>query len=95
MNIYVLINKANNKRFVGKTAKNMAMKLHNYRTDARRWPQSSNPILRDINHYGELAVRLVMLETCKEDEADARVEFWINYLGTRQPKGYNYEPRSL
>ena len=90
MNIYRLYNRGSGKSYVGATKKALARRLHNYRHDAARSPQSTNAILADINTYGAQNVEITLLERIRNPfEVYARVAYWINHLETREPKGYN------
>lgn len=86
--IYLITNQINEKRYVGQTVKGLKRRFLQHINDARSG--SGIYLHRAIRKYGEDRFTISLLATAKEREDLNRLEeFWIKFLNTRSPNGYN------
>lgn len=81
---------ANNKGYVGQTNNLHRRIVRNHIKDLKANQHKNKSWQYSWNKYGEEAFVWSILEQCKNDERmNDREQFWINELGTLQPKGFN------
>lgn len=89
MIVYLVINKANGKRYVGQTQRSLSQRWSRHLTAARR----GNPsfLAKAIRKYGECEFEVVILCNCSsKDEMDVRERAFIRMFDTRDSRyGYN------
>lgn len=89
--IYVIRNKINNMKYVGKT-KNFKRRMKEYKYKSNVLDKHTNyKIMQEINKYGFNNFEMFIIEDNIQDEMlNEREIFWIEYLQTRNPSiGYN------
>lgn len=88
--IYLLRNKVNDKRYVGRTCKNIEIRWKEHVQASRTNVNCGMLIVQAIAKYGENEFERSVLEECENDVVGAREIFWINELGTHVSNGgYN------
>ncbi len=85
--VYVITNEETSEQYVGST---VYLEHHwsQYRYEARRGRLSS-PLFRAMRQYGEEVFSYEWLETCSKKKLEKREGYWIGYLDTTYPNGYN------
>ncbi len=82
--VYLLTNKLNLMRYVGKTTKKLRLRLYQHRN------LNNTYIDRSIQKYGWENFSVEILEECETPEQlNEREIFWIKFLDTKRPNGYN------
>lgn len=85
--VYVIQNSVNGKLYVGKTFS------PNSRWYKHKWEAKNGSevyLARAIRKHGENAFTFEVLELCESEEQALEYETeWIEWLGTRAPRGYN------
>lgn len=85
--IYLIENKINGKKYVGKTVYSLEKRFSEHIDDARKHP--NRPLYRAINKYGKDNFEIKELECCNVDLLDEKEKFWISYYDTYLGEGYN------
>ena len=85
--IYIITNKINDKKYIGKTNRSIEERWKEHCKDRKRF--TDRPLYRAMNKYGVENFKIEKLEEVSTDEeACAREEFWINYYNLYKC-GYN------
>ena len=86
--IYKIINKVNNKVYIGQTSKTIEER---FAVHLRHAANKVNRYLYDaMNHYGYENFIVEQLEVCKKSLLDEREIYWINFYNSNNPDyGYN------
>lgn len=94
MNIYLVTNKINNKKYVGQTTKPISFRWAKHVDSSKRCSKRTSPYLvRAIQKYGKDAFVIELLDTAYDrDELNKKEEIWINKIGSLTPHGYNIRP---
>lgn len=90
--IYLVTNKATNKRFVGFTHQKHTLSRirHRLATDSRRFASTGNsPLLTDVATYGISAFSFTEIELCQYHQRPDRLAIWIAHFNCAEPHGYN------
>jgi group I intron endonuclease len=89
MIIYRIINTLNNKCYIGKTTYSLSVRKSNHISDAKKG--SNQYIHKAIRKYGEEHFTFEVLDdSCEtETELNEHEMFWIKFLHTKAPDGYN------
>ncbi len=85
--IYLIENKINNKKYVGKTTYSIKERFRQHLTDFNK--HLERPLYRAINKYGKENFEVVELECCEIEKLDEREKYWIKYYNTFHGEGYN------
>lgn len=88
MEIYIITNLVNNKKYIGLTTRNSKKRFQEHLSFSKH---SNNAIHRAIRKYGKLNFKLEVLENCSDIESLIKREcFWIKYYDSMNPIfGYN------
>lgn len=89
MFIYLMVNQATNKKYVGLSKHSVSRARHRLQTDTKRFPHKPNTLLGDIQEFGIENCTFTLLEKVEEAYAQARRNYWIAYYETWRPQGYN------
>lgn len=89
MIIYLITNKVNGKRYIGKTSRDLELRWKEHqRAAAKEDPDFY--IARSIRYHGVDNFTVKMVQRCESEEALVEAEkAWIRDLGTHGPAGYN------
>ena len=85
--IYLIINRVNNKKYVGLTTRSLEDRWMGHVYDAQN--DSICLIHRAIKKYGLEAFERKIIEECENDKACDAERHWIEQLDTFMPNGYN------
>lgn len=85
--VYLIENKINGKKYVGKTVYSLKTRFEEHIKDSKRY--LDRPLYRAINKYGSLNFEIKELECCDVNLLEDRERYWINYYDTYSGKGYN------
>lgn len=83
--IYIIENNINDKYYIGQTV-NIVKRQSKHCSEKSH----SRAIYSAIQKYGKENFDFVLLESCKSlEELNAREKFWVSYIDTISPNGYN------
>jgi group I intron endonuclease len=92
MLIYSVLNKINNKRYIGQTIRNFKPRVTQHFYDALV-RVSNNPFHCALRKYGKDSFEWAVLEECGDIETlNFREQCYIAEFGTLAPYGYNLKP---
>ena len=86
--IYCIVNKINDKKYVGKTEVSIERRFKEHINDSKKVYEEKRPLYSAIKKYGEENFFVYLLEECTKEEACEKEIFWIKKLNTFK-KGYN------
>lgn len=86
-NIYLITNKINSKKYVGKTTYSLRHRFNQHVSDAKACRYNS-ALHTAIRKYGENSFEIQLLEICEDCMANDKEAYWINYYNTYK-NGYN------
>lgn len=85
--IYKIVNKVNNKIYIGQTSKTIEER---FKAHLQKANQHINRYLYDaMNHYGYDNFQIFEIEKCDDNCMNEREIYWIEKLNTIMPNGYN------
>jgi group I intron endonuclease len=94
MLIYLIINEANGKRYVGQTVSSLAKRWREHKREAVR-NRTKSVLYKAIRRYGSASFRVrTICECSSKQELDAKESYYIKTLNTRVPNGYNLQPNT-
>lgn len=86
INIYIIHNTINNKKYIGQTSKIINARFYRHCHDGER----SMPISHAIKKYGKESFYIELIETVDSLEKANEMEvFWANHYNSFCPNGYN------
>ena len=85
--IYLVVNVTNGKLYVGKTGRDLGLRIREHEYDARN--KGKTAFSRAIRKYGIESFEFTILETCPIERIDERERHWIAAHNCRKPHGYN------
>ena len=88
MYIYKITNIVTQKCYVGQTIRTPEKRFRVHCYDASRNPNHSY-LHRAIQKYGREVFTVELLEECSPETLDSQEKFWIYFLNTKAPNGYN------
>mgnify|MGYP001170144436 CR=1 FL=1 len=89
MIIYLITNKVNGKKYVGKTSRDLDCRWREHQLAAKK-EEPDFYIARSIKHHGAENFTVKVIEECDSEKALAEAEIaWIAKLSTHGPAGYN------
>lgn len=86
--VYRIINKVNNKQYVGKTTVGIWKRWKAHIRDCEKREEESRPLYRAFRKYGISNFRIEILEECALEKLSEREIYWISKLNTYK-FGYN------
>jgi len=88
MIIYKIANKINGKSYIGQTTRTLEKRINRHLEDTKA--TSELPIHRAIRKYGIQSFAISIIDTTNSKEIlSEKEEYWISYLNTKLPYGYN------
>lgn len=85
--IYLAVCRVNGKAYVGKTRRDLHIRIREHVMDARN--KAFTPFTRAVRKHGIVAFDIAVLENCAVASIDERERFWISQIQCRKPHGYN------
>lgn len=85
--IYLIENKINNKKYVGKTTYSLKRRFAEHVRNIKKHPD--RPLYRAMNKYGKDNFEIRELECCDISLLEEREKYWISYFNTYLGDGYN------
>lgn len=86
MKIYKIVNRINNKHYIGQT-KNINTRFKKHVACAKR--KINRHLYDAMNCYGTENFSIHLIEEVEDNKADEREIFWVKELNTFSPAGYN------
>lgn len=86
--IYMIRNKINDKKYVGKTNFSIEKRWQEHCKDAKKNRKERRPLYNAILKYGEENFEIIELEECLPEESSQREQYWIQQYNTFV-EGYN------
>lgn len=86
--IYMITNKINQKKYIGKTNFSIEKRWKEHQKDSLKNRYEKRPLYNAINKYGVENFIIEELEKCSPDIAEQREQYWIEQLNTYN-NGYN------
>lgn len=86
--IYLITNKINNKKYVGKTTQSIEKRWQEHISDSKKEKCEIRPLYRAMRKYGIENFSIKELEKCNIDNLSEREKYWIQYYDTYED-GYN------
>ena len=86
--IYKIINKINNKIYIGKTLHSIEERWKQHCSDYKRERCEKRPLYSAMNKYGIENFFIEEVEQCEESVLSEREKYWIEYYGSFK-YGYN------
>ena len=92
--IYKIVNKTNNKLYIGKTSSTIEERFQEHCRDSKKVRCEKRPLYDAMNKYGIEQFYIEMIEQVSNDEiASQREKYWIQtlrtYIGFEDCNGYN------
>lgn len=87
--IYKIINKVNNKCYIGKTLQDIQTRWKSHISSRNRKYYKDRPLYRAFNKYGIDSFEIVQVEECDYSIVDEREKYWISKFNTFGRGGYN------
>lgn len=82
--VYLIENKINNKKYIGKTYDTLANRWREHKQERNR--STHRPLYRAMNKYGVENFSIIEIEYC--ENCEKREQYWINYYDSFR-NGYN------
>lgn len=90
--IYKIINKINNKIYIGKTQFSIEERERGHLTKLRNNKHYNSHLQSSFNKYGEHVFKILLIEECNINILDEREKYWINFYKSYIDKfGYNLQ----
>lgn len=86
--IYLITNKINNKKYVGKTTQSIEKRWQEHISDSKKEKCEIRPLYRAIRKYGIENFTIKEIEKCNTDNLSEKEKYWIQYYNTYED-GYN------
>ena len=86
--IYLITNKINNKKYVGKTTKSIKERWEEHLKDSKKEKCEIRPLYRAIRKYGIENFTIEEIEKCNIISLSEKEQYWIKYYNTYED-GYN------
>lgn len=86
--IYKIINKVNNKVYIGKTLLTPEKRFKEHIIDSRKINNEKRPLYSTMKKYGTENFYVVTVEECDKALLNEREKYWIEYFGSFKD-GYN------
>ena len=86
--IYLITNKINGKKYIGKTTKTIEKRWHEHFLDSKKNEYQKRPLYRAIKKYGIENFVINQLEECSNNNLSEQEKYWIQYYDTYK-NGYN------
>ena len=86
--IYLITNKINTKKYVGKTAQSIEKRWREHISDSKKERCEIRPLYRAIRKYGVENFSIELIEECNPKALPEREQYWIEYYNTYKD-GYN------
>lgn len=86
--IYLITNKINNKKYIGKTTQSIRKRWQEHIKDSKKEKCEIRPLYRAIRKYGVENFSIKQVEKCNVNILSEREQYWIQYYDTYK-KGYN------
>lgn len=86
--VYLITNKINNKKYVGKTTQSIEKRWQEHISDSKKERCEIRPLYRAIRKYGIENFFIEEIEKCDVDILSEREQYWIQYYNTYKD-GYN------
>ena len=88
--IYCIINKINNKRYIGSTSQSFQQRWNKHKSSLNNNKHHSGRLQNSWNKYGEENFIFIVLETCEPKYCIIREQWWLDLFGTYLDTfGYN------
>ncbi len=79
--IYIITNKVNGKRYIGKTYLDIEKRFKIHIADSKKEKIKNRPLYKAINKHGQENFSIDLLEEC-DNNLEKRETYWIKKLGT-------------
>ena len=86
--VYLITNKINNKKYVGKTELSIKARWKQHIKDSKKEQCETRPLYRAIRKYGAEHFSICKIDTGHGNELNSREQYWIQYYNTYED-GYN------
>ena len=86
--IYIIENVINQRVYIGKTSRDINIRLKEHINDAKRKKDIHRPLQNAIRKYGKENFSIRILETCEDGMGSEREIYWIKYYNSFY-NGYN------
>lgn len=86
--IYLITNKINNKKYVGKTTQSIEKRWKEHISDSKKEKCEIRPLYRAMRKYGIENFSIIKIEKCDTKILSEREQYWIQYYNTYKD-GYN------
>lgn len=86
--VYLITNKINNKKYVGKTELSIKARWKQHIKDSKKEQCETRPLYRAIRKYGAEHFSICKIDTGYGNELNSREQYWIQYYNTYED-GYN------
>lgn len=86
--IYLITNKVNNKKYVGKTELSIKTRWKQHIKDSKKEQCETRPLYRAIRKYGQDNFSICKIDTGHGNELSSKEQYWIQYYNTYED-GYN------
>ena len=86
--IYLITNKINNKKYVGKTTTTIEKRWLEHIADSKKEKCEIRPLYRALRKYGIDNFFIKEIEKCDIKNLSKREQYWIQYYNTYE-NGYN------
>lgn len=90
--IYKIVNKINNKIYVGNTMISIEKRWKAHCSDYKEKKYEKRPLYAAMKKYGIDNFYIEEVEQCSFEEVDEREKYWIEYFGSSK-YGYNATKR--
>ena len=86
--VYLITNKINNKKYVGKTELSIKARWKQHIKDSKKEQCETRPLYRAIRKYGAEHFSICKIDTGHGNELNSKEQYWIQYYNTYED-GYN------
>jgi len=87
--IYLITNKINNKKYVGKTNFSIEKRFREHCLESKKERSSDRPLYRAMNKYGIENFSISVIEECLSKESSEKEIYWIGRFDSYGKNGYN------